>query len=468
MSITVETIRLKVISYLKKNKISKKSNILVAYSGGPDSSALLWLLKSIQEDISFSLSALYVNHGIRSQSEMSDEIFQVKKIADKLNIRIEQKNLEYGFIANESALTGRSVEDLAREYRYSFIEKMKEGIGATHVAMGHTLDDQIETLIMRFFQGSGLHGFSGIPDKRDFIIRPLLEIEKKELEEYIKTWNIPFVTDSTNLEPVYLRNKIRLNMIPVINEIFPGYKKSINIFTKKMEMVQAVLRDKNWKPDIYLSKEGDPWFFSHDFIDLPAYYKVEILYKSWDMWQNKPFERLPYKFLSTAIGSNSKNLSNILLDGYSCRLMKHKDVIIWKRVVVVSSKKSYLKVITPGENELFPGLYLKLEENGDLLNDKIWINKDKLKYPLIVRSKISGDRIALSEGMKTLKKLFNDWGVLPGERWKIPVIEDRAGIVAVMGKSLSYSNRIAFNYKECISDTVKLVISANYMESISE
>lgn len=468
MSITVETIKIKVNTYLKKNKITEKSNILVAYSGGPDSSALIWLLKSIQEDIGFSLSALYVNHGIRSQSEMSDEIDQVKQIAEKLNIRIDQKNLEYGFITNESTLTGRSVEDLAREYRYSFIEKVKEVIGATHVAMGHTLDDQIETLIMRFFQGSGLYGFSGIPDKRDYIIRPLLEIEKKELEVYIKTCNIPFVTDSTNLEPVYLRNKIRLNMIPVINDIFPGYKKSIKIFSKKMEMVQAILSDKNWNPDIYLNKEGDSWFFSNDFIDLPAYYKVEILYKSWDMWENKPFERLPYKFLSTAIGSNSKKIPNILLDGYSCRLMKYKDMIIWKRVVVVSTKKSYLRVITMGENELFPGFYLKLEENGDLLSNKIWINKDKLKFPLVVRSKLSGDRIALSEGMKTLKKLFNDWGVLRSERWKIPVIEDRAGIVAVLGESLSYSNRIAFNYKDSSKDTVKLVISAKYMESISE
>jgi len=143
-------------------------------------------------------------------------------------------------------------------------------------------------------------------------------------------------------------------------------------------------------------------------------------------------------------------------------------MIIWKRVVVVSSKKSYLRVITVGDNELFPGLYLKVEDNSKILEDTIWINRDKLKEPVLVRSKMSGDRILLAEGKKPLKKLFNDWGVVRSERWKIPVIEDKTGILAVLGKSLGYSNRVALKYKNCTKNDKKLVLSAYYMENISE
>ena len=468
MSITEETLKSKVISYFNKYSISEKSKILVAYSGGPDSSALLWLLDSIQANIGFSLYALYINHGIRSKSEMSDEIFQIKKNAAKINTLIDFENLENGLIESESKNTGRSIEDLAREYRYSLLEKVKNRIGATHIAMGHNLDDQIETLIMRFFQGSGIHGLTGIPEKRDSIIRPLLGIEKKDIINYIKINKIPYVTDKTNMDPIYLRNKVRLNLIPLISDIFPGYKKSICVFSEKMDMLRTNLNENNRDLDVFLNEEGDSWFYRDDFIEMPDYLQVEILYKSWDMWGNKPFDRLPYKFLSSVIGYNLDNRSDILLEGYSCRLIKYKEMIIWKRVVVVSSKKSYLRVITVGEHELYPSVYLRVSKNTELLKDTIWITRDKLIYPVIARSKMPGDYISLEGGLKSLKKLFNDWGVDPDERWKIPVIEDITGIIAVLGKALGYSNRIALNYKNCAAVDDKLVFSAYYMESISE
>ncbi len=468
MNITVETLELKVINSLEKYNITNKSNILVAYSGGSDSSALLWLLNSIREKLGFSIQALYVNHGIRPIQEMADEINEIESIAKNIDIKIDFETIEHGFLQTKSYQTGRSIEELAIEYRYSFLEDVKESINATHIAMGHTLDDQIETLIMRFFQGSGIHGLSGIPEKRDYIIRPLLGIEKKELENYIKIQRIPFVVDKTNENPIYLRNKVRLNLIPVISEIFPGYKKSINIFSEKMNMIRTMLSENNIDQEIGLTKDGDSWFPLKKFVDIPPYFQVELLYKSWDMWENKPFQRLPYKFLSNAIGYNYESRSDILLDGYSCRLIKYKEMIIWKRVVVVSSKKSYLMVITVGDNELFPGFYLKVEEDTKKLKDTIWINREKLKKPVLVRSKMSGDRILLAEGKKPLKKLFNEWGVLRSERWKVPVIEDKTGIVAVLGKSLGYSNRIALNYKNCTKNDKKLVLSAYYMENISE
>jgi tRNA(Ile)-lysidine synthetase-like protein len=94
----------------------------------------------------------------------------------------------------------------------------------------------------------------------------------------------------------------------------------------------------------------------------------------------------------------------------------------------------------------------------------IWVSLDEIADTVIARSRISGDCIQLVEGSKSIKKLFNDWGVNPKDRWKIPVIEDKTGIIAVLGKPFGFNNRIAMTYKNCSSDTKKLVISASYME----
>jgi tRNA(Ile)-lysidine synthase len=464
MSITVEILKSKVLLFLTKKNISPRSRILVAWSGGPDSSALLWILKDLQSEIGFSLHTLYINHGIRSKSDMIDELKRIESISKEINLKINVNHIEYGLIESEAEQTGRSIEDLAREYRYLLLEKEKQRINASHIVMGHTLDDQYETLIMRFFQGSGIHGLTGIPEQRDCIIRPFSNIEKNELETFIQSNQIPYVTDKTNIVPVYLRNKIRLNLIPLISEIFPGYKKSLSVFSEKMNTIKTMLSEYDKKLDIQMTKEGDTCFSRESFINMPDYLKLETLYRSWDIWKNKPFDRLPYKFLSNAIVYNSSNRSDILLDGYSCRLIRQKESIIWKRVVVVSHKKSYLRLITSGTLKLFSGLYLIVEKNDELANNMIWISRQKIKYPLIVRSRVPGDRIYLSDGMKTLKKLYNEWGVTSEERWKIPVIEDREGIVAILGQTFGYRNRIAAKYKNCNDNSKKLIISTKYME----
>ena len=464
MNITEKTIKTKVLDFLRKYGISDKSKILVAYSGGPDSSALLWVLNDIQKSLGFSLHAAYIDHGIRSEKEMSDEYIQIEKIVAELDIPCYIRHIAPGEIASESKVTGRSIEDIAREYRYRLVEEIKIEIDASHIAMGHTLDDQFETLIMRFFQGSGINGLAGIPQKREYFIRPLIMFEKREIMEYINSNSIPYVVDKTNLDTAYLRNKVRLKLIPVIAEIFPGYRKSLSTFLEKMDSIRSVLTSNNPPLGVKLTKGGDTWFYSDDFFAKPDYQQVETLYKSWDMWENRPFNRLSYRFISAALNYKPVGGSNILIQGYNCQLLHHKEKIIWKRVVVLSSKKSYLKVIEEGDQEIFPGFSLHIEELNEFPEDTVWFSRENLKNPVIIRSKMTGDGIHLAEGFKPIKKLFSDWGVLPEDRWKIPVIEDRSGIIAVLGKPFGFKNRIAITYKNNSPDSGKFVVSASYME----
>jgi len=468
MNITEEIIKERIILFLKEYGISDKSKILVAFSGGPDSSALLWLLKDLSFSFGYSLEAVYINHGIRSNLDMQVETEKIKSISKLVGFQIIIKTIENGLITEEAGVTGRSIEEIARKYRYSILEDEKERLEATHIAMGHTLNDQNETLIMRFFQGSGIYGLTGIAENRKNIIRPLLGFEKKYLIDYIENKNIPYVLDKTNFETMYLRNKIRLNLIPVISEIFPGYQKSLGQFSEKMEFIKPVLDKYAGALDIKINKNGEPFFLLKEYLDSSKFRQLETLYKSWNVWDKRPFDRVSYRFLRNALGEKVKNGSNIALQGSSCKLVREKESLIWKRVVVVSSEKSYLKVMIEGNNRIYSGLSINLDENAIESKDAIWLDKKRVKGSILVRNKVNGDRIHLVEGVKPLKKLYQDWGVVTEDRWKIPVLEDRSEIIAVLGKPFGYSNRIALKYKNCSSGNTKLVISANYMEKMSE
>ncbi len=468
MNITEEIIKEKIILFLKKYRISKESKILVAFSGGPDSSALLWILNDLKFLFGYSLEAVYINHGIRSDSDMLAETKKIKKISEQIEIQINIIEIEQGLIAEEAGSTGRSIEEIAREYRYSILEDEKIRLGATHIAMGHTLDDQSETLIMRFFQGSGIYGLTGIPEQRKEIIRPLLVFEKKDLTRYIENKDIPYVSDKTNFETLYLRNKVRLNLIPVISEIFPGYQKSLGQFSDKMELIKPVLDEYARPLDVKINKNREPYFSLKDYLAISDFRQLETLYKSWNSWINRPFDRLSFRFLRNALGNRVNNNSNTVLQSSFCKLVRVKESLIWKRVVVVSSEKSYLKAITKGNNKIYSGLLINLDENTMESKDAIWVDKKSVKQPLLVRNKVDGDSISLAEGVKPLKKLYQDWGVIAEDRWKIPVLEDRSGIIALLGKPFGYSNRIALKYKNSSPGNTKFVISAHYMEKMSE
>ncbi len=468
MNITEEIIKEKITRFLRKYEISEGSRILVAFSGGPDSSALLWILNDLRFSLGYALEAVYINHGIRVFHDMQLEIKKINKISKQIKLPIKIREIEQGLILEESGITGRSIEEIARDYRYSILRNEKVRLGATHIAMGHTLDDQSETLIMRFFQGSGIHGLTGISEKRDEIIRPLLTFEKKDLIAYIENKKIPYVLDKTNFESVYLRNKVRLNLVPVVSEIFPGYQKSLMQFSEKMGLLRPVVEEFASALDVKINKNGEPYFSFKDYLAISDFRQLETLYKSWDIWEKRPFNRLSFRFLRNALGNKISINSKIALQGSSCKLVREKEQLIWKRVVVVSSEKSYLKVMTKGNNKIYSCLSINLEENALKAKDTIWLDEDRVKKPLLIRNRVDGDSIRLAEGVKPLKKLYQDWGVITEDKWKIPVLEDRSEIIAVLGKPFGYSNRIAIKYKNYSSGNKKLVISAHYMENMCE
>jgi len=207
---------------IKKNKlIQKKDKILVAVSGGPDSMALLLKLNALKSSFGLSLHIAHLDHGLRKDSG-SDALF-VANWAKKLNIPIRLKKLDPKIIQKQGSL-----EEILRDKRIEFLIATAKKIKANKIALGHNLDDQAETVLMRILRGTGLSGLSGISLKREIhgitFIRPLLETTRRQIENFLKNRGIKPRIDSTNQEDVFLRNKIRNNLIPMLKK---EYNKNI-------------------------------------------------------------------------------------------------------------------------------------------------------------------------------------------------------------------------------------------------
>ena len=198
--------------------LSGPERVLVALSGGPDSVCLLYVLKDLKEEFRLDLSVLYVDHGLRPEEAVGEKEF-CKNLCAKLKLPFLTKSIDVKSYVEEMKL---NKQEAARKLRYRVFDDTAHEINADEVALGHTADDQAETLIMRLLRGSGPAGLSGIPPVRGKFIRPLIAIQRKEIKQYLEGERIDFIVDSSNLEKHYLRNKIRLSLMPLIEEMNPN------------------------------------------------------------------------------------------------------------------------------------------------------------------------------------------------------------------------------------------------------
>lgn len=207
----------------KYSLLSGNDNIVAAVSGGADSMCLLHFFYTMKKELNIKdLIVAHVNHNLRGEESKRDELF-VKKFCQDHEIQFELFNVDVPKISKELKC---GTEEAARKVRYYYFEKLAHKFNAL-VATAHNANDNAETVIYNLTRGSGLRGLCGIPPKRDYIIRPLLEVTREEVENYCSFYGIEYVTDSTNLLDNYTRNKIRHNIIPVLRQINPSVEKSI-------------------------------------------------------------------------------------------------------------------------------------------------------------------------------------------------------------------------------------------------
>lgn len=212
----------------KCHLINKGDKVVVGVSGGPDSIALLYLLHALREELKISLHVAHLDHGLRIDSSQDAKF--VKKLAERLKIPVTIARLKVKKIAQKGSL-----EEIARNARLEFLFKVAQDVRATKIALGHNLDDQAETVLMRILRGTGLYGLAGILPKRKIsgyqIIRPLIEVRRKNIEAFLKKKRIRPRIDVSNLDDVYFRNKIRNRLIPFLEK---GYNRNIKELLSNM------------------------------------------------------------------------------------------------------------------------------------------------------------------------------------------------------------------------------------------
>lgn len=193
--------------------IEHGETVLVAVSGGVDSTVLLSVLNAIKGDLSLRLFVCHLNHNLRGAESDRDMRF-VEALAASLGLPFAGKVLEGG----ACFAPGESLQARARALRYAFLDGAAEKLNASKIALGHNLDDSVETVVMRFLKGSSLAGLSGIPPARGRYIRPLILASRKDIEAYAKENEVGHITDSSNLSVKYLRNDVRKRLIPYLKK----------------------------------------------------------------------------------------------------------------------------------------------------------------------------------------------------------------------------------------------------------
>lgn len=423
----------KVLNYINKNKlVSFGDSIICAVSGGADSVCMLDILLSIKDELSLKLYVAHLNHGLRGKEADNDESF-VKGLCEKYSLPFYSKNVNVNELSKRLKI---SCEEAGRIARYGFFDELRVQLGAVKVSTAHNKNDNVETVLMRIFRGTDLKGLSGIPSfNENNVIRPILCLNRKEIEEYLRFKDIDFVTDSTNLENDFTRNKIRNTLIPtIIDDYNSGF---IDTFASDIELFS----EGNDFIEKYVSKKYNELSVKENFglrFDISSLLKEDAY--------------IVKRIIKTAIFSLcnlniANNLCSIIYDSLTndtvITISKNLDIYVKYNSMYLVTKKetanfsyhfnSFGTYYIPEVNS-----YLDISEfNGKAnFSDKntIYLSTDKVECSFILRSRKNGDRIKLQNcGYKKLGDIFTDAKIPIFLRDEIPVLEYNKEIIWVCG-----------------------------------
>ena len=216
----------------EKDLFNLQDKVLVALSGGADSVALLRILLSL----GYTCECAHCNFHLRGLESDRDESF-VRQLCEEHSIPLHVTHFDTSAYAKEHHL---SIEMAARELRYEWFEHIRKEIEASVIAVAHHRDDSVETFLLNLMRGAGINGLKGIPVKNGYIVRPLLSVSRDVILDYLQAINQGYVTDSTNLEDEYMRNKIRLNILPLMKEVNPSVMETIQETTFRLSEVASI------------------------------------------------------------------------------------------------------------------------------------------------------------------------------------------------------------------------------------
>jgi len=379
-------------NYIEKHCLLKpESKIIVGFSGGADSVALLHILYKLGYDC----IAVHCNFRLRGEESDRDEQFAAD-FAASLRLPFITQSFDTVNIAKER---GISVEMAARDLRYQLFAELREKSQADVIAIAHHRDDSIETLLINLIRGTGIKGLTGIQPKTGYLIRPLLCVSKDEILQYVREKNLPFVTDSSNEEDKLIRNKIRLQVIPLLETINPAVREAI---VQTMDNLNEAYK-------IYESE------IENSIRQIYNKEKVSIsipMLKTFPSPESLLFELLKKfgfgKEVVREIYSATDGLSGKTFYAPEYYVLKNRDEFLLLPVTQ-EEEKEYLIQSTDTLLEIPLRMEISLRTNetsGDIEKSvhTACLDFDKLQFPLVLRKRKTGDKF-IPSGMKTFQKL---------------------------------------------------------------
>ena len=424
----------KISDYISKHSLLSRDALhLVALSGGADSVALLRILR----DLDYKIEAAHCNFHLRGAESDRDEAF-VRQLCDSLGIKLHLIHFDTETYASVHQV---SIEMAARELRYGYFRSLCKDIGAETVCVAHHRDDAVETFLMNLLRGSGIHGLTGIRPKNGPIVRPLLCVGRQDILDYLHSIGQDYVTDSTNLESIVLRNKLRLQVLPLLKQLNPKAVENIDKTANYLREAEKVYNayfagNPDRIPLDEILKQPSPECFLHEWLS-------------------------PYGF-------NPSQIAQILdaLTGESGRefLSATHTLLIDRSQLVLEPKLAEIKPLRipeAGNYRFSPEILFSVKLTDDLSISKseecATLDAANIQFPLTVRQVASGDAFCPfgMEGRKLVSDFLTDRKIsLLEKRRQLVVTAANGDIIWLVGQRTDHRYRITASTRQVLSITL--------------
>jgi tRNA(Ile)-lysidine synthase len=430
-----------------RNLFQRGQHLLVAISGGPDSVALLSILHHLRSRWELTLTAVHCNYGLRGAESEGDQEF-VEDFCQGLGVPLHVRRVEFHRDGRKASLQAE-----ARVIRYRVMQEIAEKCEADRIAVGHTADDQAETVLLWMLRGAGLTGLSGMPAYRNNnVIRPLYDSKRQDILMYLRTAGLSFREDSSNVQPRYLRNRVRREVIPILSRLVPS---SVDALCELADICR--------EDDRYLDQQVDAccapavtrgsaggWAIDRGFLlELPYALQrrcIRNLFRQNDDHFRSPSVQTVDRIIRLA----SKKRAGSSLDVKSGRVVvgdRHLRFVPLHAREFPHAKQVHVRcqelLSVPGEL-IWSGTGQRLQVQQQVRTqmsappgkDRILVDAGLVSQPLMVRNWLPGDRFYPS-GMgghsKKLQDFFTDLKIPIAARSRIPLVVAPEGILWVVG-----------------------------------
>ncbi|MBQ7422164.1 MAG: tRNA lysidine(34) synthetase TilS [Prevotella sp.] len=426
--------------------LHKDARHLIAFSGGADSVAMLTVL----HELGYNIEAAHCNFHLRGTESERDEKF-CQSMCNKMGIPLHIAHYDTRTYAKVHKI---SIEMAARELRYRYFQQLRKDLCLEEICVAHHRDDSVETVLMNLIRGTGIHGLTGILPRNGHVVRPLLCVSRDEIEEFLHQRNLEFVIDSTNLVDNVVRNKIRLNILPLMKEINSAASENIAKTSLRLVEVEKILN--NTLQSFLFRVETDGFILRKELLESasPEYLLFQLLTPK--DFSPSQIEQIAANIAAPSGRMWSSKTHDLLFDRECILIEKHDETI--KKCSIIPETGTYVF-----DDRIRIGLSLKkVDKNFSISRKKnvICLDAKAIKFPLKFRLTSNGDRFVPfgMNGTKLVSDYLTDHKKTIFEKRKQRVLVNSNGdILWLVGERLDNRYRIEKNSE------LALIVSVEYL-----